>query len=252
MSTPQSALSCRGLAAGYNGSAVLQNINLDIEHGCLTTIIGPNGSGKSTLLRVLAGLARPLAGEICYNGASLADMNARQLAKCRAFVSTWRNGGGALTVAEAVSTGRSMNAGLFGKLGKDDRRSVDQAMQAVGVDRFANRYMGTLSDGEKQKVMIARALAQDTDIMILDEPTAFLDVAARIDTLALLRRLADNGRTVIFSTHDIAPAFARTDRVICVKRPTVLCGTVESLSNDGTLGATFPTLTYNPDILDYR
>lgn len=245
-------LLCQNVAAGYGSRTVLSNINLEIEPGQLAAIIGANGSGKSTLLRVLAGLDQPLQGQVFYKGNRVDTLTNRQLAKLRAFVSTWRQGGGALSVAETVATGRSANAGLFGRLSKADRSAVSEAMQAVGVDKFADRYLGTLSDGEKQKVLIARALAQDTPLLILDEPTAFLDVAARIDTLALLRRLADTGRSIVFSTHDIAPAFARADAIICVTGGTAVCGTVDTLAGNGILAATFPSLSYHPDILDYR
>lgn len=210
-------LETHSLAVGYRNKEILHGINFTLRLGQMAVLIGPNGCGKSTLLRTLAGLQPPLAGGTAISGKDVAAYSRRELARRLSVVSTERNGGGALTAAECVAIGRHPYTGPFGRLSAADKAIVDDSIAAVGMTDKADRYLGTLSDGERQKIMIARALAQQTPLIILDEPTAFLDVAGRIETMRLLRTLADRGHTILLSTHDIAPAVAQADTLLVVE-----------------------------------
>ena len=156
------ALKCNNLTVGYDGKPVLTDIDFELTRGTLAVLIGANGSGKSTLLRTLAGLQAPIAGNIMLCGSDIDNVSRRQVSRLRAIVSTSRTGGGALTVEETLAVGRNESISLFGGMSANDKEVVAKAMEDVGISSFAHRYLATLSDGERQKVMIARALAQDT------------------------------------------------------------------------------------------
>ena len=159
-------------------------------------------------------------------------------------------------MAEAVSIGRNASVSLFGNISSECKASINKAMDIVGVKHLADRYMATLSDGERQKVMIARALAQDSPVIFLDEPTAFLDVAARIEVMELLYKLRETGKTIILSTHDIAPAVSRADTIIVVDRLSkrIITGSRDELIANGTLDIAFEGtgVCFDSSILDYR
>lgn len=250
------ALRCKDLNVGYAKKIVLKEVNLSIPSGSLTVLIGVNGSGKSTLMRTLAGMQPALSGEVYIENKPLSQYNLKELSCLRAVVDTNRQGGGALTVAEAVSVGRNASISLFGYLSTSYKSAVEEAMTAVGIGNFADRYMATLSDGERQKVMIARALVQDSPVIFLDEPTAFLDVAARIEVMDLLYKLSEKGKTIIMSTHDIAPAISRADSLIVVdkRNKRIIAGGRDKLISDGTLDLAFAGtgVHFDPSILDYR
>ncbi|MDE6206718.1 MAG: ABC transporter ATP-binding protein [Muribaculaceae bacterium] len=249
-------LSCSRLAVGYNGGAVLDNINIELRRGSMAVLVGTNGSGKSTLLRTLAGIQKPLAGSVFFSGLDISGLSIGELADLRAVVSTVRQGGGAMTVEETVGVGRLRRTGCFGRMADTDKEIVSQSLAAVNMTHMASRRLATLSDGEKQKVMIARALAQNTPLIILDEPTAFLDVAARIEVLDLLRHLADDGKTILLSTHDIAPTLERSDTVVAVNpsAKSVTYGSLRDMIDSGALEASFAAknIHFNPTLLDFR
>ena len=211
-------LETHNLNVGYGRRTVLSDVNVRVPEGSFTALIGANGSGKSTLLRTLSGTQAALGGSIWLNGNELSHMRRSNLAKSLAMVLTDRSGGGGLSVGETVEIGRHPYTGLLGRLTEEDRRIVDRSLEAVGMYGMKKRLLGTLSDGERQKVMIARALAQDTPLIILDEPTAFLDVAGRIEITALLRRLADSGKAIVLSTHDVSSAIASADMLWIVDK----------------------------------
>ena len=249
-------LSCRGLSVGYHKKEILSDMDSDFPVGTMTVLIGANGSGKSTLLRTLAGQQRALAGAIVLDGRPLVEYNKAQLARSRAIVSTVRDGGGGLTVEETVAVGRYAFTGWTGMLSAEDRKIVAESMDVLGIGQFRNRYLASLSDGERQKVMVARALAQQTSLIILDEPTAFLDVAARIEIMRVLRRLAERGRTIILSTHDIAPAVSQADMILAVdadKRTAVL-NPKDKMIESGLLNDVFARAGLHFDVaaLDFR
>jgi len=250
------ALRCEKLDVGYAKKVVLEDVNLSIPSSSLTVLIGMNGSGKSTLMRTLAGMQPALSGEVYIENKPLSQYNFKELSRLRAVVDTNRQGGGALTVAEAVSVGRNTSVSLFGYLSNACKIAVEEAMTAVGIENFAERYMATLSDGERQKVMIARALVQDSPVIFLDEPTAFLDVAARIEVMDLLYKLREKGKTMIMSTHDIAPAISRADALIVVDKlnKKIIAGARDKLISEGTLDVAFAGkgVHFDSSILDYR
>lgn len=253
-------LSTSDLSVGYrNGNhstTVLKHINLSLYGGELVCLLGANGIGKSTLLRTLSGVQPPLSGLIEINQRNITSYSAKERSKLVGIVYTDRTLAGALTVEELVSLGRQPYTGFFGRLDDDDYNIISQAINSVGMNHKKNDYVATLSDGERQKAMIARALAQETPIIILDEPTAFLDVASRIETMQLLRNLArSQQKAVLLSTHDVGLSLPLSDRLWLVAANTsVTEGSTSQLINDGSLNTLFPhrNITFSPTALDFR
>ena len=252
-------LTAHELAVGYrNGSqttTLLSGLNLNLEKGKLVALLGQNGAGKSTLLRALTCDERPLAGSIEVNGRDLLEMSQKDRSRIIGLVSTERIQAGALTVTELVGLGRQPHTGFLGRLDDEDRAIIQQSMADAGIISKANDYMASLSDGERQKAMIARALAQQTPIIILDEPTAFLDVASRIETMRLLQTLAhDRGKAVLLSSHDISQSLMLADELWLITTDReVLTGTTQQLLADGAMDRLFLNreIHFNPTILDY-
>lgn len=201
------------LTAGYRQRpAVVSNASAALHSGEMVCLLGANGAGKSTLLRTISGLQPPTSGRVLLCGRDVASMPPRDIASKVSLVYTERGVAGGLRVDQLVSLGRHPHTGFFGRLGSADRRAVDDAIADMEISDLRHRQLATLSDGERQKAMIARALAQDTPVILLDEPTAFLDVASRIDTVALLRNAASSrGKGVVMSTHDIAGTLQMAD-----------------------------------------
>lgn len=207
----------RGLSVGYGTKHVLDGIDLDVPGGTVTVIIGANGTGKSTLLRTLSGTQPALAGKVEIVGRDPHSMAHRELARTLSIVYTDRAMSGGLTVSELVGMGRHPYTGFFGHLSVNDRRVVEHAMADVGIGHKAEAFLSDISDGERQKAMIARALAQNTPVLMLDEPTSFLDAASRLEILELVGRLAhERGTAVLLSTHDTSAALGMADNVVTV------------------------------------
>ena len=210
----ETILELRDVAVGYGARTLVSGATVTVGRGELVTLLGANGTGKSTLLRTLSGDMRPMEGSVGVMGRDESEIDRRELARLVSLVTTERIPGDGLLVEEVVEMGRHPYTGFFGRLGSDDRREVRGAMEAVGAWAFRGRRMGSLSDGERQKVMIARALAQVTPLILLDEPTAFLDVASRVEVLSLLRGLAaERGKGVVLSSHDVGSALDLSDRI---------------------------------------
>ena len=253
-------LSTKDLTVGYrNGNRVtevLEHLNVSLYAGELVCLLGANGIGKSTLLRTVSGVQPALKGCIEINGRDLTTYSSRELSKLIGIVYTDRTLAGALTVEELVSLGRQPYTGFFGRLDSDDRKIVSNAIEAVGMTHKSCDYVATLSDGERQKTMIARALAQETPIIILDEPTAFLDVASRIETMQLLRQLAQSQqKAILLSTHDVGLSLPLTDRLwLVTSDSSVIEGTTEQLIADGTLNNLFPNrnVAFDSTVMDFR
>lgn len=252
-------LALENLSTGYLASnALLKDVSASLPKGSLTVLLGANGSGKSTLLRTLAGVLAPLSGGVYINGENLAGLRPSKLAKLVSLVYTERSDqAGALTVEQTVALGRQPYTGFFGRLNNEDRHIVNEAIDALDIRPLASRHLATLSDGERQKTMIARALAQQTPVMLLDEPTAFLDVAARLDTMALLHSLAkQKGITVLLSTHDVAPALtAPADYLwLLPGNGSLECGSVTELVSNGRLDALFASrrVYFDAQARDFR
>ncbi len=207
------------LAVGYRHHTVASGLSAHLEGGTLTALVGPNGMGKSTLLRTLAGVQPPLAGTVTLvaddKRQSLARLTRAELSRWISVVLTDRVEAANLTVEEVVGFGRMPYTGFFGRLGDEDRHLVTEALRLTGLTPLAQRMVDTLSDGERQKMMIAKALAQQTPVVLLDEPTAFLDYPSKVEMMRLLGTLAhDMGKVIVLSTHDLNLAVRLADRLL--------------------------------------
>lgn len=228
------------LSTGYGRHVVASNLTATLEAGQLTSLLGSNGAGKSTLLRTMTALLTPLSGEVLIGERPLTDFTAQQLAQTISVVLTERPTLQGMRVRDVVAMGRAPYTGFFGGLDKKDDAIVDEAIAQVGIGTLANRMAHTLSDGERQKVMIAKALAQDTPVIMLDEPTAFLDFGAKVEAMLLLRRLAhEMQKTILLSTHDVELALQCSDCLWLMSREGITVGTPGQLANDGTLSSFF-------------
>ena len=214
----QAILRCSGLSVGYQ-KPVLANVDLDFGRGQFIALLGPNGAGKTTLLRTLSRHLKPLAGKIEILGQDLHAMSALDLARAVAVCLTDNAKPPLLSVAEFVALGRYPHTGFMGRLSSHDTAVVDRALTSVAAGDLAGRLVEELSDGERQKVVLARALAQEPKLMLLDEPTAHLDLKHRIEVMGILRNLCrDSGLTVVASLHDIDIAAKVADRVVLVQQ----------------------------------
>ena len=206
------------LSVGYKvGHAVVSDINLTLQSGQLACLIGENGVGKSTLLKTLTGFLPKLEGSLLLDGKDISEFSQRALARQISIVLTQKPDVQNLTVEEIIGLGRSPYTGFFGKLHANDQQIVDESITAVGIEKLKNRMIQTLSDGERQKVMIAKALAQQTPVIFLDEPTAFLDFSSKVETFQLLQRMAhEMGKLVLLSAHDLELAVRFSDTLLQV------------------------------------
>ena len=204
------------LSVGYKGfPPVVSNINVEIKSGELTCLIGSNGIGKSTLLKTLTGFLPKLSGRLLLDGRDINMLSQRERAKYISIVLTYKSDVQNLSVTEMVGMGRMPYTGFWGKLNTSDQTIVAEAIEMVGIEHLKNRMIQTLSDGERQKVMIAKALAQQTPVILLDEPTSFLAFPSQVEMLQLLHRLAKETNKVVFlSTHDLELALRIADRLV--------------------------------------
>ncbi len=218
---------------GYGSRTLLDGVSTTFERGTLTALLGRNGAGKSTLLRAVAALGRLNGGSICVGGEDISTLTAEQIAHRISFVTTDKVRIPNLTCEDVVSLGRAPYTNWIGRMQEIDRQIVAEALAAVGMSDFARKTMDAMSDGECQRVMIARALAQQTPVILLDEPTAFLDLPTRHEVCALLRRLAhEEGKTIIFSTHDLDIAMAQCDMAAIIDSPALLHKPTSELQED--------------------
>jgi len=207
-----------GYRQGKTVSPVQQNLNLSVEKGEMLCLIGTNGCGKSTLLRTLCGLQEPLSGQILIEGTDLNRISLPDRAKLFGLVLTDSVRVGYVTVRQMVSMGRHPYTTFSGKLSAEDELKIDESMTAVHLDNFSNRYFSELSDGERQRVMIAKALAQDTPFILLDEPTSYLDLPNRVEMMLLLKKLArEMQKSIIISTHEIDLVLQLSDKIWLMK-----------------------------------
>jgi iron complex transport system ATP-binding protein len=235
-----------GLSIGYaksgkTANALNKNMYLQLFAGELTALLGPNGAGKSTLLKTLCGLQRQTGGIIKIENRLLSGYSQSELARKISVVLTDRTNAGGITVRELVSLGRQPYTGFFGRLSAKDRDIVSEAVEAVGIPHKTNSYISELSDGERQKAMIAKALAQQCPIIILDEPTAFLDVTSKIETILLLKKLAsEQKKAILLSTHDLDIALQTSDKLWLMKPGSqITAGFPKELVANGSVSAFF-------------
>lgn len=238
-------LQAEDLSIGYRPwrkpvSLVAEQLNLRLQAGQLTCLLGPNGAGKSTLMRTLAGMQPPIHGRILLDGRLLPDLPPSQLAQMVSVVLTEPVEVGMLSAYALVALGRYPYTDWHGRLNAADETIVQHALQAVGATALAARPVSQLSDGERQKVMIARALAQEPQLMLLDEPTAFLDLPRRVEIMQILRQLAhQQGRAVLLSTHDLELALRHADVLWLLADGRLHVGAPEDLVLNGLFAQVF-------------
>lgn len=233
-------LEAQELSIGYAKKVIAARLDLRLYAGEVVCLLGQNGAGKSTLMRTLAGMQSPLHGRVLLMGDDVRRLDARALAKRLSVVLTERVDVGALTVYDLVALGRYPYTDWMSRLQDDDKAAVMRAIESVGAAALTQRLVGELSDGERQKVMIARALAQEPALMILDEPTAFLDLPRRAEIMFLLRDLArQSGRAILLSTHDLDLALRTADRVWLLAHGALTDGAPEDLVLSGAFASAF-------------
>lgn len=220
---------------------VAGHINAGINSGELTCLLGANGIGKSTLLRTLSAFQPKLSGEIFIQGQEIEQYKDKELSMAISVVLTEKCEVRNMTVTELVGLGRTPYTGFWGTLDEDDKQIVERSISLVKIEKLADRMVHTLSDGERQKVMIAKALAQETPIIFLDEPTAFLDFPSKVEIMQLLHHLSrSTNKTIFLSTHDLELALQIADKIWLMDRMSgVTIGTPEDLSIDGCLSNFF-------------
>lgn len=221
--TGPALLEARNLSIGYGRKQVASNLDLAVPNAALTVLLGPNGCGKSTLLKALAGTLTPQGGIVSLGGISIASMSGKQLARRVGLLPQGQPIPDGLTVRDLVRQGRYPHRSLFGGWTTEDETACREAMLRTGTAEFANRRLDTLSGGQRQRAWIAMALAQQTDILLLDEPTTYLDLAHQIEVLNLLRKLVrGHGATVVAVLHDINQAARYADHLVLMKDGTIV------------------------------
>jgi iron complex transport system ATP-binding protein len=212
-------VSIEGVTFSYDGlSLVLEDVSLDVPQGGLLGLIGPNGSGKSTLLKLASGLLCPSRGRIRLDGVDVRSMSARVLARRLAVVAQERPIGFEFTVREVVAMGRTPYVARFGRESRADRRAIRDAMNLADVEQLSDRSIRDVSGGERQRVFLALALAQQPRVLLLDEPTTHLDLGHQVRFLSIVRRRAEEGCTVLLAIHDLTMAGQTVDRVALIER----------------------------------
>ncbi len=233
------ALTISNVSIGYRQGKkcvhVVDGIDASLYCGELVMLVGRNGAGKSTLLRTLAAFQKPLSGTVTCSGKDIAGLSPNDIAKEVSVVLT-ANEPAPFTVREIVSLGRTPYTGFLGRMTAKDRAAVDNALDAMDIRSLEARRATTLSDGERQKCMVAKALAQETPLMLLDEPTAFLDFVSKVKLLRMLKQLAhERGKAILVSTHDIELAIRLADRIWLLSENSFSEGNVDDLSANGSL-----------------
>ena len=210
-------ISANGMTVGYDGKPLIENISIGVRRGEILTLIGPNGSGKSTILKSMIKELRLIAGTVVLDGRDMAGLRERDVAKKLAIVMTERIRAELLTCWDIAATGRYPYTGHLGLLSKADRAIVDAALETVHAKDFADRPFARISDGQRQRVLLARAIAQQPEIIVLDEPTSFLDVRHKLELLDILKTMVrEKNVAVIVSLHELDLAEKISDRVVCV------------------------------------
>lgn len=230
-----SKLKAIDLCVGYASNKVLiEAINTEITSGQLIGLIGQNGVGKSTLIKTLLGFHPPISGEVSLNNKPIGSLSAKELAKQVSVVLTGKPESLNLSVTELIALGRYPYSGWLGTLKAEDKESVESALTMMEINYIAHKKLYELSDGQMQKVMIARAIAQETNLIVLDEPTSHLDLKNKIEVLSLLKKIANAGKGVLMSTHEIQLTSQVCTEYWCIDfNQPVLVGKPKELINEG-------------------
>lgn len=215
---PHSPLTTQGLSVGYGDTTIVREVDLSIAAGEITALVGPNGCGKSTLLKALARILKPQTGRVILQGQPITKYATRDVATRLAILPQGPVAPEGLTVTELVAQGRFPHQTLFRQWSPGDREAVERAMRLTDLEEFADRSVQSLSGGQRQRCWLAMVLAQDTPILLLDEPTTFLDLKVQVDLMALLRRIvAEDGRTMVLVLHELNLAAAFADRIVMMR-----------------------------------
>ncbi|MFJ8888369.1 ABC transporter ATP-binding protein [Streptomyces sp. NPDC102402] len=217
-----SRLAARGVTVGYGGRTVIDGLDVSVPSGLVTTIIGPNGCGKSTLLRTLTRLLKPTAGAVVLDGEDIVRLRTRDVAKKLGLLPQAPVAPEGLTVADLVARGRHPHQSWLRQWSSDDASVVERALAMTGVSDLADRPVDSLSGGQRQRVWISMTLAQGTDLLLLDEPTTYLDLAHAIDVLDLVDDLHESGRTVVMVLHDLNLATRYSDNLVVMREGAIL------------------------------
>lgn len=234
-------LSCSSLTVAYGRRTALNDFHLSLRPGEVRALIGPNGSGKSTALHAMAGLISPIRGQVAINGSSITAMSRRQVAKELAFLPQQPTAPDEMTVAQLIRQGRFAHVGLFGRYDQRDDEAIQWALENTGLSDFANRPLRELSGGERQRAWIAAALAQEAGILLLDEPTTFLDIGYQVEVIDLVHRLSrERNVAIVMAIHDLNQAMAISDRISLLERGRlVFDGKPEDLARAGLVEQVF-------------
>ena len=234
-------ISTKNLNISYGNLDIVKDLNLDIPKGKITTIIGSNGCGKSTILKTIARIIQPKSGDIFVNNINIKDQSPKELAKAVAVLPQSPQAPSGLTVEELIAYGRFPHQKGFGKMRKEDNDIVTWALQSTGIEEFRDRPIEALSGGQRQRAWIAMALDQQTDILILDEPTTYLDLAHQLEILKLLEELnRKQGTTIVMVIHELNNAARFADHMIGVKKGKVICqGSAEEVMTKENLKELF-------------
>jgi len=231
-------LAVRNLWAGYDGNPVLEAVNFQVDRGDMVGIIGPNGSGKSTLIKTVLGLIKPLRGEVSVLGIDGVPQRRLVGYTPQTELVDWDF---PVTVADVALMGRYSRRGLFHRTTKEDREAADASLELVKMFDLRDRLIGDLSGGQRRRVLLARAMAHNPELLLLDEPMAGLDATAQHQLLDLLDELRAKGATVVLSTHDLSCVSSRCDKAACLNRRLIAYGKPSEVLNEQVLGDTFGT-----------
>lgn len=230
---------CKNLSVGYGEEIVLHDVNLHFEAGKIYALVGTNGCGKSTLLRTIAGLQDKVSGEVLYDGTSADSISPRERAKKVAFLAQSRSVPN-ITVAKMVLHGRFPYLSYPRKYAHEDRLIARQAMQTIGIEELSDNMVQKLSGGQRQKVYIAMVLAQDTDVILLDEPSTYLDIQHQFELVSIMSRLAQQGKTIVVVLHNLNMALKYADEVVVLEKGEVVCAqSPEGVFNTNVLDRVF-------------
>ncbi|NSJ92748.1 ABC transporter ATP-binding protein, partial [Coprococcus sp. MSK.21.13] len=230
-------LSTKDLSVGYENKIIVDNVNIKLIKGETLCLLGPNGAGKTTILRTISKLLDPIKGMVYIEGQNIKDISNKEISKKMSVVLTNKFNGGLMTVFNVVAMGRYPYTGFFGYLGKNDIEKIYEALKIVNAEDIKEAYFDELSDGQKQKVLVARALVQEPEVIVLDEPTTHLDIKHRLELIEILRKLTkEKGITVILSLHEIDMALKSCDKVILVNKGKIIAyGTPEDVVDENTI-----------------
>jgi iron complex transport system ATP-binding protein len=249
MTTQHPALEARGLVVAYDGKVVVDGIDLALPEGSFTVILGPNASGKSTVLRALARVLKPESGDVLFDGRALSEYGSKELARRMGLLPQDAIAPEGMRVADLVSRGRYPHHSALQRWTSADDTATRDALAATNTADLAERYVDQLSGGQRQRVWVALLLAQQTPVMLLDEPTTFLDIAHQYELLDLLRELNEQGKTVIAVLHDLNQAARYADNLVLMKEGRVVAtGTPSDLITEDRVGDVFGIVAFvTPD-----